>query len=89
MYKLLARTLAIQSLRKPQMAKMIMAIASLCGIIGFLVHGFIDFGWRLPANVFFAMTLLALCVTSLESLESKASIPDAPGNNKKHPKTVE
>jgi len=49
-----------------------MAAASLCGILGFLVHGFIDFGWRLPANVFLVLTLVAICVTSLESLESEA-----------------
>ena len=36
----------------------------------------IDFGWRLPANVFFAMTLLALCVASLESIERKDSGTD-------------
>ncbi len=59
-----------------QIAKAIMATASFCAIIGFLAHGVIDFGWRLPANVFFAMTLLALCVASLESNERKDSSPD-------------
>jgi hypothetical protein len=51
---------------------MIMATAAFCGIIGFLAHGLVDFGWRLPANVFYAMTLLALCTASLESLEQTA-----------------
>ena len=77
MWKLLTRILALRSVSESQIAKTIMAIASLCGIIGFLAHGLIDFGWRLPANVFFAMTLLALCVTSLESIEEEVQSPGA------------
>lgn len=34
--------------------------ASLCALLGFLAHGLVDFGWRLPANSLFAVTLLAL-----------------------------
>jgi O-antigen ligase len=69
MWNLLRRIMALRSQGESQVAKMIMATAAFCGIIGFLAHGLIDFGWRLPANVFFAMTLLALCTASLESLE--------------------
>jgi len=72
MWKLLTRILAVRSRSESQIAKVIMATASMCGIIGFLAHGLIDFGWRLPANVFFAITLLALCVSSLESIEEDA-----------------
>ena len=52
-------------------AKIIMAIVSFSGVLGFLAHGLIDFGWRLPANVFFALVLLALCTTSLEAIQEK------------------
>ncbi len=44
-----------------------------CGLISFLAHGLIDFGWRLPANLFYAVTLLALATGSstLKRLEKK------------------
>ena len=29
-------------------------------LLGFLIHGLIDFGWRLPANSLYAVTLVAL-----------------------------
>ena len=76
MWKLLQRILALRVQGETQVAKAIMATASFCAIIGFLAHGVIDFGWRLPANVFFAMTLLALCVASLESIEKTVSSTD-------------
>jgi O-antigen ligase len=31
-----------------------------CGLLGFFFHGVADFGWRLPANLFYAVTLAAL-----------------------------
>jgi len=71
-WNLISRTFTVRSPKDSKKSKLILAIASLCGIIGFLVHGFIDFGWRLPANVFFALTLVAFCVTGLESLERAA-----------------
>ncbi len=36
------------------------AMAAFCSLMAFLLHGFVDFVWRLPANVFFMVTLLAL-----------------------------
>lgn len=78
MWKLLARILSVRPKNEFQMAKVIMGTTAICGIIGFLAHGLIDFGWRLPANVFFVMTLLALCVTSLESIEEEVQSPGAP-----------
>lgn len=36
------------------------AIGTFCGLLGFLLHGFVDFVWRLPVNSFYAVTLLAL-----------------------------
>jgi O-antigen ligase len=34
--------------------------AAFCGLLGFFFHGIADFGWRLPANLFYAVTLAAL-----------------------------
>ncbi len=38
----------------------LIALVSLCALAGFLVHGIADFGWRLPANLLYAVTLAAL-----------------------------
>lgn len=40
--------------------KHIVAISSFCALFGFLLHGLVDFIWRLPVNSFYAITLLAL-----------------------------
>ena len=45
----------------------IIAICSFLGILGFLLHGFVDFVWHIPVNVVYAITLLALLhATSLK-----------------------
>ncbi len=36
------------------------AIVSLCAIVGFLFHGLADFGWHLPTNIVYAVTLVVL-----------------------------
>lgn len=41
--------------------------AAFCGLVGFFVHGLADFGWRLPANLFLAVTLAAMVSFALES----------------------
>lgn len=46
-------------------------VATFCGLIGFLMHGIIDFGWRLPANLIYAVTLLAIFRYCLKSEEIK------------------
>lgn len=38
----------------------IVAIGAFCGISGLLLHAAVDFVWRLPANVVYAVALLAL-----------------------------
>ncbi|MCL7488977.1 MAG: O-antigen ligase family protein [Desulfobulbaceae bacterium] len=38
----------------------ILAIGSFCAITGFLLHGFVDFVWRLPVNAFYVVTIMAL-----------------------------
>jgi O-antigen ligase len=52
-----------QVAQKPggDLARVVVATAAFCGLIGFLVHGSVEFGWRLPANIFYAVTLVALC----------------------------
>ena len=40
--------------------KDIVAIGAFCGIVGLLLHGFVDFIWRLPVNSFYAVMLLAM-----------------------------
>jgi O-antigen ligase len=38
----------------------LVALVCYCAMIGFLVHGVADFGWRLPANLVYAVILIAL-----------------------------
>lgn len=40
--------------------------SAFCGLVGFLAHGVVDFGWRLPANLLYATTLLAITVSCFE-----------------------
>lgn len=49
----------------------IVGTAAFCALLGFLVHGIVDFGWRLPANTIYAVTLLALISWSLADLKEK------------------
>ncbi len=46
--------------------KTILGIAAWCGLLGFLAHGFVDFGWRLPANLVYAVTLAAIIVACMK-----------------------
>lgn len=39
---------------------MIVGCAAFCSLLSFLIHGLVDFGWRLPANALYAVTLVAL-----------------------------
>lgn len=41
-------------------------VAALSGLVGFLVHGVVDFGWRLPVNLIYSTTLIALCISSIQ-----------------------
>ncbi|PHR27857.1 MAG: hypothetical protein COA36_07815 [Desulfotalea sp.] len=38
----------------------LIGMSAFCGLVGFLIHGVVDFGWRLPANLVYATTLLAI-----------------------------
>lgn len=39
--------------------------AAFAALVGLFVHGWVDFGWRLPATLFYATTLAALVATAL------------------------
>ncbi len=47
--------------------------AAFCGIVGFFIHGCIDFGWHLPANLFYVVTLAALLSHSITEFSTKMS----------------
>ena len=55
--RLLERRVLVQD---EQGAAIIIGTAAFCALLGFLVHGGVDFGWRLPANAVYAVTLVAL-----------------------------
>ena len=38
----------------------VIALVSIAAIIGFIIHGTVDFGWRLPANLLYFTTLFVL-----------------------------
>ena len=40
--------------------------AAFAALVGMFVHGWADFGWRLPATLFYATTLAALVATALQ-----------------------
>ncbi len=45
----------------------LVAIGSFCAIVGFLLHGFVDFVWRLPVNALYFVTLVAMLNAALSS----------------------
>ena len=48
--------------------------AAFCGLLGFFFHGLADFGWHLPANLFYAVTLAAMAshaVTKIRKQQEK------------------
>ena len=51
--------------------RQIIGAAAFCALLGFLVHGTVDFGWRLPANMVYAVTLLALISWALTDPKSQ------------------
>lgn len=55
-------------------SSVIIAGGAYCGLLGLLIHGIADFGWRLPANLFYAVTLATLVSYGLESRNSLADV---------------
>ncbi len=52
-------------------SKLVIGIAAFCGLIGFFIHGLVDFGWRLPANLFYAVTLAVILSHSIAEISGK------------------
>jgi O-antigen ligase len=66
MLKLLARLVLLQKQGDIDLNHRVMGAVAFCGLVGFLVHGFADFGWQLPVNLVYCTTLLAICVCSIK-----------------------
>lgn len=66
MAKLLRGLLSAMRKTETDQTRVILGTAAFCGLVGFLVHGLADFGWRLPANLVYSVTLLALCAESVK-----------------------
>jgi len=49
----------------------LLAVSSLAAICGFLLHGTVDFAWRLPANLLLCATLAALFSSALDRARGK------------------
>ncbi len=43
-------------------------ISACCGLLGFLLHGLVDFGWRLPSNLLYAVTLTAIVIVCVKRI---------------------
>jgi len=65
--RLAATGAAGEATRKARM----IGTAAFCALLGFLVHGLVDFGWRLPANAVYVVTLLALISWALAEMREK------------------
>jgi hypothetical protein len=64
MLKLLTHLASWHKQGEIELNRRILGAAAFCGMVGFLIHGFADFGWRLPVNLVYCTTLLAICVCS-------------------------
>ena len=73
MSRLLFGLLSWQKHQEISLERRVIGGAAFCGVVGFLVHGLADFGWRLPANLVYCMTLLAICACSLQPESEKIS----------------
>ncbi len=62
-----------------EFGRQVIGTAAFCGLIGLLVHGLIDFGWRLPVNVIYCATLLAICSSSLQQQNRQEVVPENDG----------
>jgi O-antigen ligase len=62
----------------------VISLVSIAAIIGFIIHGTVDFGWRLPANLLYFTTLFVL-------LQYGSQFPSHVANNKseRRTKTIE
>lgn len=73
---LAGKKLAVQAGESPTARRFSVYIggAAFCGLVGFFVHGLADFGWRLPANLFLAVTLAAMVSFALENTKMSKGV---------------
>jgi O-antigen ligase len=76
MTKLMLALLSVLKNTKIERNRVIIGTAAFCGLVGFLIHGIVDFGWRLPANLVYSITLLALCVESTKAAPLRIRKPE-------------
>lgn len=62
-------------MREGRRGSLIVGCAAFCSLLGFLIHGLVDFGWRLPANALYAVTLLALVSWAIQDQGQLKSSP--------------
>ena len=67
MAKLMFGLLSVMKKTGIDQNRVIIGTAAFCGLVGFLFHGLADFGWRLPVNLVYSVTLLALCTESIKA----------------------
>ncbi|MCK5915781.1 MAG: O-antigen ligase family protein, partial [Deltaproteobacteria bacterium] len=63
----LLSSLVVHGRRILQKREAIIGIAAFAGIISFFIHGTCDFGWQLPANSVYCVTLMALVAAELKA----------------------
>jgi hypothetical protein len=64
--KMLHKIIGTTKLLRLDLNLFLLGLASFCGLLGFLIHGVVDFGWRLPANLLYATTLAAIVMHCLK-----------------------
>lgn len=63
-----------QILHQKHRISLIVGCAAFCSLSGFLIHGLVDFGWRLPANALYAVTMVAFISHALQK-KGKSEVP--------------
>ena len=63
--------LSIKKSAEPRDPVLMIGSGAFCGLTGFFIHGLVDFGWHLPANLFYAATLAALLSHSTANIRTK------------------
>ncbi len=63
-----------QAIQEKKQASVLVGCAAFCALLSFLIHGLVDFGWRLPANAVFVVTLLALISLAIRDPSRKQSL---------------
>ena len=66
----LSSRLVVNGRRLMQKKSAIIGMAAFAGICSFFIHGITDFGWQLPANAFYCVTLMALLAAELDNTDN-------------------